>query len=224
MDSKRILIVCAHPDDETFGMGGTIVYHKKQGSTIYLLVISTGQFGRKEDEKSIKIRENQCRKAGKILGISKIDFLRHPDQKLDLIPVSELSSQIHNFITSFQPDLVYTHFWNDANKDHRLVYEATFIASRPTPKKKKLSLVCFEIPSSTELNFKQISFQPNLFVETSNFINKKITACKCYSSEIRPYPHPRSLKSFKIRSAFWGSVIGEKNAEVFILVRKIIKS
>jgi LmbE family N-acetylglucosaminyl deacetylase len=224
MASRKILIICAHPDDETFGMGATIAFHKKQGDCINLVVAATGQFGRKEDEKSIKIRENQCREACNILGISKVNFLRHPDQKLDSLPISELSSQLSSFVSSFQPDLVYTHFWNDANKDHRLVHEASFIATRPLPKTKKFSLLCFEIPSSTELNFQQSSFQPNVFVEISDFLEKKIEACKCYKNEIKLYPHPRSIKSFKTRSAFWGSVIAEKNAEVFVKVREIINS
>ena len=118
-------------------------------------------------------RKKQAKKACEILGVKKIKFLNYADQKLDTIAISELSKKIENMIKQLDPDIVYTHFWNDINQDHRQVYEATSIAVRPLPKSKISQFIVFETPSSTEWSSKKKNFSPNLFINIKDGINKK---------------------------------------------------
>jgi len=119
---EKVLVICAHPDDETLGAGGALALHAKKGDKIMELILATGQFGRDSSEKGILKRKNQCKKACAILGIHKIKFLDYDDQKLETIPLTELSCKIEAEINFWRPSIIYTHFWGDVNQDHRRVY------------------------------------------------------------------------------------------------------
>jgi LmbE family N-acetylglucosaminyl deacetylase len=215
----RILIVCAHPDDESLGLGGSIKKFSDEGSEIFLLCFADGQFDRDTSKNGIDGRENQANVACSILGIKNSKFHRYPDQKLDSVPLTDLVKNIEEVLISFKPNIVYTHFWGDVNQDHRRVFESCLIATRPTPKSIVNEVICFETPSSTEWGLEQ--FSPNYFVDISETLNKKIEAVKQYTNEVNDYPHPRSLEAVKNRAGYWGSKIGKDYAESFVIFRRI---
>ena len=107
------------------------------------------------------------------------------------------------------------------HEDHKKIFDITLIAARPTPNSNIQRLICYETPSSTEWGNE--SFKPNLFVEITPFLKKKIAAVEIYKNEIHEYPHPRSDKSIVTRSNFWGASVGVMNAEAFIVLRDIEK-
>ena len=218
---ERILVTCAHPDDETFGMGGTIYQHIKNKDEVYVLIFATGQLGRDETDSGISKRKNQGIKACSILGVTHVEFLNYKDQSLDTIPLSELAERVEKFIYKWKPTVVYTHFWADVNQDHKCVFEATNIATRPLPTSRIKRLICFETPSTTE--WSSFMFKPNYFVEISSAMKKKITAAKKYTNEFHNFPHPCSEEAFVATTKYWGSRMGRKNAEAFIIFRDIQK-
>ncbi len=133
---EKILVVSAHPDDETLGLGGTIKLHSLSGSNVCVLNFADGESARKKSMKNILKRKKQGEKAATILGIKETQFLDYEDQKLDTIPILELSKHIESAIKKWNPSIIYTHFWGDVNQDHRVLFEATIIAARPTPNSK----------------------------------------------------------------------------------------
>jgi len=218
----RILIVCAHPDDETLGMGGTIYQHAKKGDEIFVLIFSDGEAARGEKLSQINKRRKQAEEAFLSLGIKNSKFLKYKDQTLDKFPLSILSKEIEKIIKKWKPEIVYTHYWGDVNQDHRVVFEATKISSRPTPFQTIRKMLCFETPSSTEWGLPNNAFNPTVFVDIEKSIDKKIIAFKKYKNEVMKYPHPRSIKGVKNRASYWGNTVGKKYAESFILIRDII--
>ena len=218
---NKILVICAHADDETLGLGGTLCNHVKKGDTVHVQIFADGESARLKSDTKIKIRQNQAIKAAKELEIKKIEFLDYPDQQLDIIPLKDLAKKIENKMDKFSPNIVYTHYWGDVNQDHRRMFEATLIACRPTPNSSIKQLLCYETPSSTEWGNPFKNNQPTRFVNIEKFIERKIKAVANYSGEIKPFPHPRSKKAIKNRAMFWGSSIGIKYAEAFYVVREI---
>ena len=219
---NKILVICAHADDETLGLGGTLCSHAKKGDKIRVLIFADGESARGKSNSKIKIRQNQAKKAAKELGVKKIKFFDYPDQQLDIIPLKDLAKKIEIEIEEYSPNIVYTHYWGDVNQDHRRMYEATLIACRPTPTSSIKQVLCYETPSSTEWGNPFKNNQPNKFVNIEKFLNKKIKALENYSGEIKPFPHPRSKKAITNRAMFWGSTIGISYAEVFYVIREII--
>lgn len=219
---EKILVICAHPDDETLGLGGTIKLHSLNGSKVYVLNFADGESSRIKFTNNILERQKQAIKAASILGIKETKFLDYEDQKLDTVPLVELSKQIELAIKKWNPSIVYTHFWGDVNQDHKVLFDATIIATRPTPNSKINKVICYETPSSTEWGNQ--NFKPNHFINIQKVSKMKIKAFQQYRNEIKKFPHPRSKQAILIRSNYWGSSIGIENAEAFIILRDIVRS
>ena len=218
---KKILVICAHPDDETLGLGGTIRVHALKGSKVFVLIFADGESAREKSTKKIKQRQEQAKKAAKELKIQEIKFLGYEDQKLDTVPLLELAKNIESVMKKFKPDTVFTHFWGDVNQDHRILFEATSIATRPTPKSTVERVICYETPSSTE--WSHHNFKPNLYVSIEKVLKQKLKALSNYKNEVERFPHPRSKKAIVSRSSYWGSSVGIKYAEAFVVIRDLIK-
>lgn len=215
----KILVICAHPDDESLGLGGTIIKHTQKGDDVRILIFCDGESARESSSDKILKREKQALRATNILGANSIKFLKYPDEKLDAVSMLELVQKIEKFTKTWNPEVVYTHFWGDVNQDHKKLFEATIIYSRSTPTTKIKRLICYETPSSTDWGIE--SFVPNLFITIDNVLKKKLSAISQYKQEIQNYPHPRSIEAITNRSKFWGSKVGRKNVEAFVSIREI---
>lgn len=231
----NILVVCAHPDDETLGMGGTLKKLSKDHS-ITVLFVAEGVTGRRmsgyknnpaynisEDEmqkmqKEIQVRKEHARNALEVLGVKKIRFLDLPNVELDQIPLLRIIKEIEKEIEDTNCNMIFTHHFNDLNIDHKVVYEATVTAARPIPNSSVFVVASFEIPASTDWKY-PYQFKPNLFIDITEELNSKIEALKEYHYEIRTLPHPRSKEMMKAIAMRWGSISGYNAAEPFEIVR-----
>ena len=134
-----------------------------------------------------------------------------------------LNKIIEKEIKIYKPNIIFTHSNTDLNMDHRTIFNSVLVATRPSSENSIEAIYSFEILSSTEWNFDQ-SFKPNYFIELSkNDINNKSKALKCYKSEIKSAPYPRSEYGIKSLAKFRGLQAGFSYAESFNLIRKIIK-
>ena len=235
----KILILAAHPDDEVLGMGGTIKKLSKEGNDIKIIFMSTGILSRrkieskvskqvftkdwmKKNENNIKSLRGDAKKAGKILGVNEIEFMDFPDNEMDIVSTLMITKSIENSIKDFKPNVVYTTPQNDVNVDHQKVFASTLVATRPYKNSSLQEVISYEIPSSTEWFFPS-QFSPNIFVDISKEFTSKIKAIKAYKTEIREFPHPRSIEALEVITKRWGSVSGFNYAEAFRLVRTLIK-
>lgn len=218
MKKNNVLVIVAHADDETLGCGGTIQKFKKLGHQVYVMVFTDGETSRTKNlSKKIKNRSDQLKKVSKLLNFKIFKHYNLPDNELDKISNLELTKKIELAIIKINPEIILTHSNKDLNIDHQKISNATITACRPLPQSKIKQLLFFETLSSTEWNFNsnKKNFNPNKFYDISNFIEKKLDAIKIYKSEIRQYPHPRSLEGIKILSKYRGQSIGVNYAEAF---------
>ena len=217
--SHKILIIAPHPDDEVLGCGGTIAKYSKKGNEIYLCIV-TKAYTPDWSEEFLKNRPKEIKKSNKILGIKKTYFLDFPTVKLDTIPQKELNSAILKVIQEVDPEVLYIPHEGDLNKDHRLVFEAALVAVRPTSRLVK-RILSYETLSETEEGSAIKVFVPNVYEDIAETFNIKIEAMKYYKSEIKEFPHPRSLETIEVLAKKRGSEAGFKYAEAFELIREI---
>jgi len=159
------------------------------------------------------------------LGIKKTVFLDLPTAKLDTFPQKELNDLISACIKQVAPEILYIPFLGDISKDHKLIAEASLVASRPKPESSVKRVLMYEVLSETEWgtgHFQKstYAFLPNYYEDIKGFIDDKLKAMLCYKSELKKYPHPRSLKGIKILAQKRGMEAGLKYAESFILQRE----
>jgi LmbE family N-acetylglucosaminyl deacetylase len=216
----KVLVFAAHPDDELLGVGATLARHAAAGDDVVCVVVSEGASSRYPSGADEELRA-AGRAAAAILGTRELRFLGLRDQYLDDLPIIEIIRPLEKIVAEIRPDVVYTHHWGDLNRDHRVVGEAAAVACRPVAAGAPRRLLCFEIPSSTEWNV-AAPFQPTSFVDVGATIEKKLAAMACYTTEVRPHPHPRALESLRARAAYWGQHCGVAYAEPFVLFREVV--
>ena len=116
-----------------------------------------------------------------------------------------------------------THFAKDLNIDHRVTHEAVITACRPQPGQSVERMLSFEVPSSTEWQSPGVEypFVPNWFEEISGTLALKMKALKAYKSEMRQWPHVRSLQAVEHLARWRGASVGVEAAEAFMLIRNV---
>ena len=226
---KKILIIAAHPDDDILGCGGLISKYQSKGVIFKILFIGEGSTcrfedpGCKEAKSEIEHRNLSALKALKSLKVKDIEFNNLACGRFDQIPIIEINKIIEENIKDFVPDTVLTHSPYDANNDHKIVFNATIMATRPGANNHVKTLMSFEILSSTEWNFID-TFKPNYFEELEDsHIESKWKALSLYESEIKDYPFPRSNEGIKALAMSRGMQAGFKYAEAFHLIRTFQK-
>jgi len=223
-----ILVVAAHPDDETLGLGGTIARLAREKHKVFIAILGEGITSRSKERNqvnmaSVEALRAQSRRAAKILQAKDIFIYDLPDNRFDTVPLLDVVKIIENLIKWINPETIYTHYAGDLNIDHTITHKAVLTATRPIKDMAVKEIYAFEVPSSTEWSFKQFKpdFRPNVFVDISKFLDTKIKAFSCYRSEIRKFPHPRSKEAIRSCAQHRGSIAGYKAAEAFELIRSV---
>ena len=224
----NVLVIAAHPDDEVLGCGATACRLADEGNGVHIAIFSEGSTSRWQSrnaapDEPVEQLVHEARTAKDLLGAVSLHMLGLPDNRFDTIPLLDLAKEVEKLVQSIQPTTIFTHHPGDLNIDHRLLCQATLTACRPTSNHPVRELLAFEIPSSTEWAFQHIepTFRPNTFYDVSTTLDRKLEAMEAYASEMRPYPHPRSLKALTAYAQRWGSVVGIEAAEAFESIRLI---
>ena len=224
---NKVLVIVAHPDDEVLGCGGTIAKHVMNGDRVELIVLSDGESSRVNNQsktkKNIEKRLLSLKQSSEILGISKIIKFKFPDNQFDSLPILNIIQSIESYVLKYKPNIVYTHYINDLNVDHRIVAKSVNTIFRPSfIRKMPNKIYSFEVLSSTELNFVESNqFKPNYYVDISKTFKIKLRAFKRYKSELRDFPNGRSEKGIEVLSNYRGLCSGLKFAEAFILLKEL---
>jgi LmbE family N-acetylglucosaminyl deacetylase len=220
--TKKILVVAAHPDDEVLGCGGTVARHSAAGDDVTVVFMTDGVGSRQQrDNDSSSMRKAAAQNAHRILGVKETIQFDYMDNQLDRYPLLELVQSLENVVTRIAPEVVYTHHCGDLNVDHRLTNQIVLTALRPVPHSSVREIYTFEVISSTEWNPMLLPFQPQLFVDVSKHMHKKLEALEAYAIEMRPTPHSRSVSHVSALAVHRGHTIGRNNAEAFMIARLI---
>jgi len=224
---RKVLIVAAHPDDEVLGCGGTIARFADEGCEVYTLILGEGITSRDDSrdrhkrEEEIRTLKKQVEDANNILGVKKIYTFDFPDNRFDTVPLLDIIKTIEKIKCDIKPDIVFTHHQGDLNIDHQITFRAVMTACRPIKDESVKEIYSFEIPSSTEWNepCSLTYFMPDYFVDISKSLKVKINALKEYETELRDFPHPRSLKALELNAKQWGIKMGFEATEAFKTIR-----
>jgi len=212
----KILFLIAHPDDEAYGPYGTIVKLVKQGHEVTVFCLCNGE--RPGNEKVSADRVFAFKENCELAGVEwKIQ--NNPDLSLKY---NETVANVTGIIDFFKPDAVYTHNISDLNNDHRILAEAALVACRPKPASTVNELYFFEVPSSTDWTFSQVqpAFEPNTYIDITDYIEDKKLALARYSTETYPFPDARGVEAMETLSKYRGYQVGYNNAEALKLVFK----
>lgn len=223
---KTVAVIAAHPDDEVLGCGATLAKMSREGHQVHVLLMADGEASRPGSGSEAQEKRARAADAARdAMGCASVTQLGMPDNRMDSLDLLDVVQEIERFLLRHQPCLVFTHFSGDVNIDHRITHDAVLAACRPQPGHFVEELAFFEVPSSTEWRppASAQAFHPNWFVDVSSTMAAKQAALKCYASELRPFPHPRSVEGIQALARWRGATVGVEAAEAFVLGRRISK-
>ncbi len=222
----NVLVVAAHPDDEVLGCGGTMARLAREGHEVSVAILGEGMTSRfdaraKADPDLLETLHRHSRRAMALLGAREPFLYGLPDNRFDTVPLLEVVKIVEELVAKTGPDVIYTHHGGDLNIDHAVVHRAVLTATRPIGEAAVREVYAFEILSSSEWAFGQPNtrFHPNVFVDISATLELKYQAMEVYESEIRQFPHPRSIAAIRALAQRRGSTAGWTAAEAFRLLR-----
>jgi len=226
--NQTVLVVVAHPDDELLGCGATLARRAARGDAVHIAILGEGvtsRYAREADADRGEVAglEEDARAIAAMLGAKSIVFGGLPDNRFDTVALLDIVKRVEGWVRDVDPEVVYSHHAGDLNVDHRVTFQAVLTATRPVEGCGVKALYAFEVASSTEWAFQQITppFKPNVFEDVAGTIDLKVRALERYRGEHRPFPHPRSGEALRAAARRWGAVAGVAYAEAFELIRAI---
>lgn len=219
----NVLIVAPHPDDEVLGVGGTLLRHLAEGDAVHVVICTKGEHERFGAEQVERVQE-EARRVHAFLGVTSSHFLDLPAARLDTIPGSDINDALGKVFARIKPNIVYAPHPGDVHRDHQLVFQAVMVCARPGGGEAPRRIQTYETVSETDWYAAPMTpaFVPNVYVDISSFIDRKLEACAMYESQLRPAPHQRSLEALRALSITRGHAMGMRHAEAFTLIRQIM--
>lgn len=216
----RVLVVAPHMDDEVLGAGGTTARHVARGDEVYVCFVAHRVYAHRYDEEKCRFEMQCAEQAQSVLGYKALRFLNLPDERLDAC-LQDIIIPLEEFVAEIAPEVVYINHRGDNNQDHRAVFQAAMVALRPAANPRLRTLLCYETPSSTEQAppVAEAAFMPNCYINVTPYLERKLEALRCYHTEKRAFPHPRSEESVKILAQRRGIESSFPLAEAFMVLR-----
>lgn len=143
-DGERLLVVVAHPDDETFGCGSLLAHAPANGVTTVVACATRGEAGTPRPGSGLDhadmavVREDELRAAAALLGVAQVELFSWVDsgmhgdaapETLFAAPLDEVARLVAGVIDAFEPDVVVTLDGSDGHRDHIHIRDATLLAT-----------------------------------------------------------------------------------------------
>jgi len=220
---KKIIVVSAHPDDETLGAGGTLLKHKEQGDELYWLIVTNIFENQGFSKDRIESRQEEIQKVSTLFGFRKVFMLDYPTMTITSETLLDMIPKISSLFQEVQPEVIYTLNRSDAHSDHRYLSDAIMVCTKSFRYPFIKKVLMYECISETEFApaFPEKVFIPNYFVDISEHIEKKLEIMRIFESELGEPPFPRSEENIRALARFRGSSVGCHFAEAFQVVKII---
>lgn len=183
----HVLVVYPHPDDETFGPGGTIALHAQAGTPITYLCGTLGEMGRNmgspitaNRETLPQLRKRELQEACSVFGITDLRMMGYHDKTVEFEDRHALVDRIYEAIMEIQPTAVYTYYPGHAvHPDHEAMAEATVQALLRIAPQQRPVLYCQAISN----NRLQALGEPDITVNISSVADVKLKAIKAHYTQ-----------------------------------------
>jgi LmbE family N-acetylglucosaminyl deacetylase len=217
----RIMVISAHPDDETLGCGGTLLRHANEGASLHWVVAT--EPNESFDATWRQRRAEEIRKVAAAYPMGSVDELGLPAASLDRVPLSDLIERLRQVVLRVRPDVIYVVHGGDVHGDHAVVFDATMAVFKPFRIGWPHAIFSFECASSTNLAAPRRArpFVAQSFVDIGPYIDRKLEILSIYESEVPPAPHPRSQDAVRALARYRGTTVSFDYAETFELIRQV---
>jgi N-acetylglucosamine malate deacetylase 2 len=185
--NERVVAIYPHPDDETFGKGGMLALHVKQGDSVSVVCATLGQMGRNmgkpffaNRESLSKIRAKELRAACDALGISDLRLLGLHDKTVEFEDPEHVASLLLDVIRELRPTRIYSYYpGHGVHPDHDALAEATMLAVSKLPEGERPVIYA----SAITKNRLEVIGSPDVEVDVSAGYEEKLNAMRAHRSQ-----------------------------------------
>lgn len=218
----KTLVIAPHPDDETLGVGGTLLRRKSEGVKVAWLIVTGISIESGWSAEKVRERDDEITRVGEWFRFDETFVLDFPTTRLDQIPMSDLVASISQVFKSFKPEDIFLPHPSDVHSDHRVVFNAVASCTKWIRYPSIKRVLAYETLSETDfgLGTDKGGFCSNVFVDIEQFLDQKLQAMDVYKSELGVFPFPRSHEAIRALAAVRGAAAGFKAAEAFQLLRE----
>lgn len=222
---KNVIVISAHPDDETLGAGGAMLKHIANGDNVYWLIVTNVFEEHGFSKARVESRQQEIKDVERLFGITKTFFLDYPTMSLSSSSLLKMVPEISAIFSEVKPEIIYTLNRSDAHSDHRIIFDATLACTKSFRYPFIKQVLMYECISETEFApaLAEKAFLPNYFVDITEYMDKKLEIMAIFESEIAEHPFPRSFDNIRALAHFRGASVGVKYAEAFQLLKYIDK-
>lgn len=195
---SRVLVIFPHPDDEAFGVSGTIALHREKGTPVTYVCCTLGEMGRNMGNPPIanretlpSIRKNELMNAVKAIDIEDLRMLGLRDKTLEFEDLDELANRFRAFIDELNPSLVLTFYPGfSVHPDHDATGHAVVQAIKQMPAsiRPKLHCIAFSHDSVEKLG------EPDVIIDVSSVQDKKIACIQAHKTQTNGFMEGLSEK------------------------------
>ena len=220
-----VVVVAPHPDDETLGCGGTLFKHQAEGDEIHWLIMTTIIEQDDFEKGCIARRKQEISMVAEKYQFTSIHQAQFATTTLDAVANNKLIAEVANFFKKVKPDTICLPYRNDVHSDHSAVFDAVASCTKSFRYPFIRSVRAYETLSETEFSIRSDDggFHPNLWIDISLYLEKKIEVMQIYKSEIGNHPFPRSVRNIRALATLRGSSAGSEYAEGFMSLKEIVK-
>jgi LmbE family N-acetylglucosaminyl deacetylase len=238
---SSILVIMPHADDETLACGGTMARAKDLGASVRVMIMSAGDLRQyrcppaqlssetapavHQLEISEQQRVEELEAAMRCLGVDDHTVVYRDSERhlrLDALPRRELIAQIEResalAIDKVRPDMVILPA-PSYNQDHQATFEAGFAACRPHLASEKPFAPVVLAADCPQLGWAPQPLHLSVYVDISDYLERKLEAHACHRSQLRPEPHHASLENIARLARVRGSEVAVRAAEAFVCYR-----
>lgn len=220
---SRILVISAHPDDETLGMGGTLLKHREAGDEVRWLVATAGWEPR-WDAAVLARKRSEVAAVAAHYGVAEHRVAGLPATRVADLPLNQVIDAIAPSF-AWQPQAVYCVHPGDVHTDHRAVFDAAWILAKPfrAGQGGVRRFLCYETLSSTDAAPPDPAraFIPTAWSDIGPQLDGKLAAMALYASEAQPDPLPRGPSAIHALARLRGAQVGIGHAEAFRVLRDL---
>lgn len=221
MSNGPALVIAPHPDDDVMGVGGTMARLAAEGRDVFVAIVTKGETPAFSED-FVELGRREALEAHAILGVGKTMFMdAAPAALVDTVPRARLNAAVGEAFEEVDPEIAFLPFPGDLHVDHRRIAEAALVAARPNRQRRLRKILAYEALSETNWNASPLtpSFIPNTYVDVTPFLERKLDAMRCFTSQLKPFPHERSLEALEALARVRGATGGFAAAEAFVLIR-----
>lgn len=222
---SKVVVVAVHPDDETIGCGGTLLRHKQAGDEIHWIICTAVSEADGFSKERVSSRDAEIKKVAAMYGFDGVHQLGLRTVHVDEYSENTLVGHFSKLFSEIQPEVIYLPFKSDVHSDHRHIFSAAYACTKSFRYPSVKRVLMMETASETEFApaTKEDVFLPNVFVDISAHLKKKLEILSVFESELGQHPFPRSLRNIEALAVHRGATAGCEYAESFSLLKDIVK-